>query len=57
MTAKSDRSDRDPKDDAQARQWAEAARRQGEAGKLADDSDYLARKLTEEKRKLKLKRA
>jgi len=53
MTAKSDRSDRDPKDDAQARQWAEEARRQGEAGQLADDSDYVARKLTEEKRKLK----
>ncbi|MCJ7795450.1 MAG: hypothetical protein MUQ56_01550 [Thermoleophilia bacterium] len=53
MTAKADRSDRDPKDDAQARQWAEEARRHGEAGQLADDSDYVARKLTEEKRKLK----
>jgi hypothetical protein len=53
MTARPDPSDRDPKDDADARKWAEDSRRQAEAGKLADDSDYLAQKLAEEKRKLK----
>ncbi|MBA2327446.1 MAG: hypothetical protein H0V95_12500 [Actinobacteria bacterium] len=46
-------SERDPQDDAQARAWAEEARRRGEAGELKDDSAYLARKLAEEKRKLK----
>jgi hypothetical protein len=53
MTARPDPTDRDPKDDASARRWAEESRRQAEAGKLADDSDYLAEKLAEEKRKLK----
>jgi uncharacterized protein YciI len=43
----------DADDDASARRWAEEARRQAEAGKLADDSDYVAEKLAEEKRKLK----
>lgn len=45
--------DRDPEDDAEARAWAEQKRRQGEAGKLTDDSTYVKRKLDEEKRKLK----
>jgi hypothetical protein len=52
MTARPDPTDRDPKEDASARRWAEEARRQAEAGRLADDSDYVAEKLAEEKRKL-----
>jgi hypothetical protein len=42
---------RDPDDDAKARAWADRARGDAEAGKLADDADYLARRLAEEKRK------
>lgn len=53
MSAPAERSDRDPKDDAAAREWSEETRRQAESGALADDSEYLARKLAEEKRKLK----
>jgi hypothetical protein len=53
MPVEPKRSDRDPRDDAAARRWAEETRREGEVGKLADDSEYLARKLAEEKRKLK----
>ena len=48
-----DRSERDPKDDANAREWAERTRREAEAGKLVDDADDLAQKLAEEKRKIK----
>jgi hypothetical protein len=53
MTALPNDSDRDPKDDAKARKWADETRRRGEAGQLTDDSAYLARRLAEEKRKLK----
>jgi hypothetical protein len=53
MPARPDRSERDPKDDANAREWAENSRREAEAGKLVNDADYLAQKLAEEKRKLK----
>ena len=53
MPARPDRSERDPKDDANAREWAENSRREAEAGKLVNDADYLAQKLSEEKRKLK----
>jgi len=53
MTARRNHSNRDPKDDAEARAWAEKTRRQGETGELGDDSAYVARKLAEEKRKLK----
>ena len=45
------RPDRDPRDDAAARRWAEETRQYGEDGTLTDDSVYLARKLVEEKRK------
>ena len=47
------RSERDPKDDANARKWAEKTRRDAEAGKLVEDTDYPTQKLAEEKRKLK----
>jgi hypothetical protein len=46
-------SDRDEIADAAARRWAEETRRQGDVGEFADDSKYLARKLAEEKLKLK----
>ena len=46
------RSDRDPKDDARAREWAATARRKAGAGEPVDDSDFIARKLAEEKRRL-----
>jgi len=47
------RSERDTGDDAKAREWAEATRLRADAGELSDDAEYLARKLAEEKRKLK----
>ena len=47
------RSERDPGEDAKARAWAEKTQRRAEAGELPDDAEYLARKLAEEKRKLK----
>ena len=53
MPTQRDRPERDPKDDANAREWAERTRREAEAGKLVDDADYLAQKLAEEKRKIK----
>ncbi len=43
---------RDPKDRGAARQWANDMRRRGEAGELSDDTEYLERKLAEEKRRL-----
>jgi hypothetical protein len=52
MPAKSDGPDRDPKQDAAARVWAQETRRRGEAGELTDDSEYVARRLAKEKRKL-----
>ncbi|HEU5302585.1 MAG TPA: hypothetical protein VFW06_10150 [Acidimicrobiia bacterium] len=52
MPARPKRSNRDPKDDARAREWAATTRREGEAGELVDDSDFMARKLAEEKRRL-----
>jgi hypothetical protein len=52
VTADPKRADRDPKDDEQARKWAEETRRRAEAGGLPDESDYVAGKLAEEKRKL-----
>jgi hypothetical protein len=45
-----DKSDRDIQDDAQARDWAHAARRRAEAGLVRDDSDFLERKLAERRR-------
>jgi hypothetical protein len=45
-------SEPDPEDAAAKRHWADEARRRGESGELADDSEYLKRRLTEEKRKL-----
>jgi hypothetical protein len=53
MSAPVDDSDRDPNDDAAARKWSEETRRRAESGALNDDSEYLARKLAEEKGKLK----
>ena len=53
VAAPTSKPDRYPVDDAKARVWAERTRRQAEAGELSDDAAYLARKLDEEKRKLK----
>lgn len=52
MPARPKRSNRDPKDEGRAREWAATTRREGEAGELVDDSDFMARKLAEEKRRL-----
>lgn len=53
MAARPKRPARDPKDDARAREWAGTTRRKAAAGELVDDSDVIAHKLAEEKRKLK----
>ena len=53
MSAPRERSGRDAEADAAARKWSEETRRKAETGALPDDSEYLARKLAEEKRKLK----
>lgn len=47
------RKTRDPEDDARARDWAAEVRRQAAEGTLADEGDYLAEKLAEEKAKRK----
>ena len=53
MTATpSDDSDRGARDDAEARAWARVARQRAEAGLVRDDSDFLERKLEQERRRL-----
>lgn len=47
-----DNAGRNPEDDAEARAWARSARRRIEAGLVRDDSDFLERKLEEERRRL-----
>jgi hypothetical protein len=39
-------------DDAEARAWARAARQRAEAGLVRDDSEFLERKLTQERQRL-----
>lgn len=45
-------ADRDSKDDAETRAWARNARQRAEAGLARDDSNFLERKLEEERRRL-----
>jgi hypothetical protein len=45
-------SDRDSAGDAEARAWAAAAYERAEAGLVRDDSDFLERKLAEERQRL-----
>jgi hypothetical protein len=51
MSHPSDRAGRNPQDDAAARKWSEETRRRAERGELADDAEYLTRRIAEEKRK------
>jgi hypothetical protein len=44
--------ERNTEEDAEARAWARSARRRIEAGLVRDDSDFLERKLEEERRRL-----
>ena len=50
--APKDKSDSEIRDDAEARAWARVARQRAEAGLVRDDSDFLERKLEEERRRL-----
>lgn len=52
MNDSADPTNRDSADDADARRWAEAIRRQGEAEGFSDDGEYLSDRLAEEKSKL-----
>jgi hypothetical protein len=51
-SAPSNDPDRNAGDEAEARAWARIARRRAEAGLVRDDSDFLERKLEEERRRL-----
>jgi hypothetical protein len=55
-TAPQDLPERNEKDDAEARAWAEEMKRRAEQGDLADDTPYLRQKLQELARKLNSKR-
>lgn len=48
MTAETQKQERDPQDDAEARRWVHETRRRAEAGELSDDSDYVAARIAEE---------